>query len=249
MTVFEFRSDDSFLHRRDVRCKLFCFAVCTIAGLHVGFNGLYLLMIIPFVFLLRQHIPVKMIVRDLRFFLLLLVFVFVARALSTPGDALITYKNMEVTRQGLVMAGLVCMRLVLTVLMCLILIVSTKISRIRDAVAWFFTPVPLVPEKKIATMMGLLVRFLPIILTQAKVISTAQRARCIENRKNPVFRLATFSIPFMKRVFYTADNLAIAMESRCYSEDRTSPGFSLDFKDWGMVVSALFICFTAVYIS
>jgi biotin transport system permease protein len=249
MTVFEFRSANSFLHNRDVRYKLFCFALITIAGLHVGFNGLCLLMIVPVVFLLRQHIPVTMIVRDLRFFLLLLGFVFFARALSTPGDAFITYKNLEVTRQGLIMAGLVCMRLVLTVFMCLTLIVTTKISRIREAVAWFFTPVPFIPEKRTATMIGLLVRFLPIILTQANVISTAQRARCIENRKNPVFRLATFSIPFMKRVFYTADNLAIAMESRCYSENRTSPGFSSGYSDWGMVAFALFICFAAVYIS
>ncbi len=247
MTVFEFQPGNSFLHCLDVRFKLVCFAMVTIVGLAAGFKGLCLLLTIPVVFLLKQRIPVVMIVRDLRFFLLLLVFVFSARVLSTPGDTLIIYKNIEMTRQGLVMGGLVCMRLMLTVLMSLTLIVSTKVFRIREAVAWFLAPVPFIPEKRIATMIGLLVRFLPVILAQAKITSDAQRARCIENRKNPVFRLTAFSIPFMKRIFYTADALATAMESRCYSENRTNAGFSSGPKDWGIVVLAICLCLLAGY--
>jgi len=247
MTVFEFRSMDSFLHNRDVRYKLFCFAAMTITGLYAGYSGLFLLMMFPICYILRLRISLVMIIRDTRFFLLLLGFVFFARALSTPGETLITYKSVDITRQGLTMAGIVCVRLVLTVLMCLILMVTTKISRIREAVAWLFAPVPFIPEKRTATMIGLLVRFLPIILTQAKVISIAQRARCIENRKNPVFRLASFSVPFIKRVLYTADNLAIAMESRCYSEDRTGPGFSPNTTDRVMAVFCALLCCAAVY--
>ena len=249
MTVFEFRSMESFLHNRDVRYKLFCFAGIAISGLYAGYGGLFLLMFFPVVFLFKLGLPVRMLLKDLRFFLLLLLFLFIARTLSTPGDVLIAYKRLLITREGLVMAGMVCTRLFLTVLMCVILMATTKISRIREAVVWLFAPVPLIPEKRIATMIGLLVRFLPIILRQATVISTAQRSRCIENRKNPVFRIRTFSIPFIKRVFYTADNLAIAMESRCYTENRTIPGFSSDTGDWGMVACCLLMCSIAVYIS
>ena len=249
MTVFEFRSTDSFLHKRDVRLKLFCFALIAVTGLYAGYGGLCLLMMLPAGFLLRLGVPVKTMVRELRYFLLLLLFVFMARALSTPGDALISYKDISVTREGLAMGGMVCTRLFLTVILCMTLMLTTKISRIRDAVAWLFAPVPLIPEKRIATMIGLLVRFLPIVLRQANVISIAQRSRCIENRKHPIFRIRTFSIPFVRRVFNTADKLAIAMESRCYTEDRTSPGFSSDAGDRMMAAVCSVTCFMAVYIS
>ena len=248
MTVFEFRSMDSFLHKRDVRHKLFCFALIAVTGLYAGYGGLFLLMLLPAGVLARLGIPAKIMLRDLRYFLLLLLFVFMARAFSTPGDALISYKDISVTREGLVTGGVVCTRLFLTVILCMTLMLTTKISRIREAVAWLFAPVPLIPEQRVATMIGLLVRFLPIVLRQANVISTAQRSRCIENRKNPIFRIRMFAVPFIRRVFYTADKLAIAMESRCYTEGRTGSGFSSDAGDRLMAVVCSAACCMAVYI-
>jgi energy-coupling factor transporter transmembrane protein EcfT len=56
-------------------------------------------------------------------------------------------------------------------------------------------PIPVVDEKMAATMLGLVVRFLPVILFQAGEIADAQRARGIERRKNPLIRLMKFTIP------------------------------------------------------
>ena len=248
MTVFEFHPGHSFLHGRDARFKLTCFGLLTLAGLNAGAQGLCLFLTIPAAFIVARRISLTALVGDLRYFFLLLMFVFSARALSTPGDLLIAYHGLSVTRQGLWAGGLVCARLLLVVLTSLMLIVSTKNSQIRGAVRWFFAPFPFVPEKRMATMIGLLVRFLPVILTQAKITSDAQRARCVDNRKNPMYRLSAFAVPFVTRVFQTADELVVAMEARCYSETRTEPGFSPDVMDWGIAVATIGCCSLALYL-
>jgi biotin transport system permease protein len=74
-------------------------------------------------------------------------------------------------------------------------------------------------------MIGLIMRFVPVILDQAKETSKAQRVRGVENRKNPVYRLIKLAIPLIRRTFESADKLAVAMEARCYSENRTDQGF------------------------
>ncbi len=81
-------------------------------------------------------------------------------------------------------------------------------------------------------MLGLVVRFMPVILEQAATTSDAQRARAGENRRNPIRRLTAFGIPLMRRTFETADNLAVAMEARCYSETRTDPRLATGRRDW-----------------
>jgi energy-coupling factor transporter transmembrane protein EcfT len=81
-------------------------------------------------------------------------------------------------------------------------------------------------------MMGLIVRFIPVILNQAKETAEAQRARCLENRKNPLYRLVRLGIPLIRGTFEQADRLIVAMEARCYTENRTDPALSASRKDW-----------------
>ncbi|MCK5311663.1 MAG: energy-coupling factor transporter transmembrane protein EcfT, partial [Desulfobacteraceae bacterium] len=96
----------------------------------------------------------------------------------------------------------------------------------KSAAEWFLRPVPFIPEKRASLMIGLSIRFLPLIIEQAKQVSDAQKARCSDNQKNPVIKISRLIFPILKKTFQTADNLALAMESRCFSEDRTDPEFN-----------------------
>jgi energy-coupling factor transporter transmembrane protein EcfT len=109
-------------------------------------------------------------------------------------------------------------------------------------VQWFLKPFAFIPGKRIATMMGLTTRFIPVILNQANETAAAQRARCVENRKNPVYRLIRLGIPLIRRTFERADRLAIAMEARCYSENRTDPELCAARTDWIALVVMMLIC-------
>jgi energy-coupling factor transporter transmembrane protein EcfT len=74
-----------------------------------------------------------------------------------------------------------------------------------------------------AVMLSLLIRFVPVVIQQVRQTALAQRARAVECRKNPFYRAVKLVSPAMRRVFLTAENLTVAMEARCFSENRTDP--------------------------
>ena len=91
-------------------------------------------------------------------------------------------------------------------------------------------------------MLSLLVRFVPMILDQARETMDAQRARCIECRKNPVFRLTALAVALLRRIFEDADRLIVAMEARCYNEERTGPAYRATRLDWAALFGTAAVC-------
>lgn len=242
LTVFGFRQGTSFLHQLDVRFKLIFLVLISLASLKAQVAGLSLLTLILVVALINVRVSLGSILRDLRYASILLIFIFVARALSTSGSAFVEFKIISVTREGLYEGALVCWRLVIVIITGLAFVLTTRPSEIKAAVAWMLRPFPFVPAKRIATMMSLIVRFMPVIFQQAKETLDAQRARGVENRKNPVYRLVKLGIPILRRTFERADKLALAMEARCYSENRTDPRLSSEIKDWIALFVVVFLC-------
>jgi energy-coupling factor transporter transmembrane protein EcfT len=95
-------------------------------------------------------------------------------------------------------------------------------------------------------MMGLVLRFLPLLLDQAREIAAAQRARGVENRKNPLYRLRLATVPLMRRSFQRADELAMAMAARCYSEQGRPLQPRASSRDWCAFAVVAGICLAAV---
>ena len=247
LTAFNFRPGASFLHELDVRFKLVFLALISLASLKAALLALCVLTFVLICVIIDIRLPIKVILKELRYFLILLLFVFIARALTTPGSPLIQFKAVSVTREGVHGGIIVCWRLLINIMMGLSFVSTTRPSEIKAAVQWFLNPFPFIPAKRIATMMSLIIRFMPVILDQAKETADAQRARGVENRKNPLYRLKKLLIPLMRRTFVSADKLAIAMEARCYSENRTDPGLSCGIRDWIALFAV--ICLSIVIIS
>jgi biotin transport system permease protein len=228
--------EGSTLHRLDVRFKMVFLVLLSITTIHVGFTGLFILFITQAAVVILARISIKRLIRELKYIFIFLGFIFVVRTMSTPGEKLFQIGFFSaillVTKQGVLSGALVCFRLFLVVLLGYLFIFSTLPSQVRVAVAWFLKPVPFIPEKKVATMLSLLMRFLPLILQEAKETSDAQRARCVENRKNPIYRFYKLAIPMLRRTFLRADDLVLAMEARGYSENRTLPRLYSKKSDW-----------------
>jgi energy-coupling factor transporter transmembrane protein EcfT len=159
--------------------------------------------------------------------------------LSTDSIALIDLDYITVSMQGIYNGLLVCWRLALIVLLGFAFISTTPPWAIKAAVQWFLKPVPLVPEKKVAVMMGLILRFVPVILNQAGATAAALKARAVENRKNPIYRLSKFGFPLIRRIFERADDLVVAMEARAFTENRTDPELAASKRDW---ISLMVVC-------
>jgi energy-coupling factor transporter transmembrane protein EcfT len=152
--------------------------------------------------------------------------------LTTPGSVLVEWQFLTLTRPGLITGIRICWRLFIIALLGFLFVYTTRSSDIKAAVEWYLKPFGFIPAKQIAMMMGLIMRFIPVILNQAKETAAAQRARCVENRKNPYYRLKWLGVPLIRRTFEQADRLIVAMEARCYSENRTDPVLCSTRKDW-----------------
>jgi len=248
LTSFSYTAGDSLLHRMDARFKIVFIILLSLVGLNAYFRGLGFLTFILLAIILRTRLPLAAGLREMRYFLILLLLIFMARALSTEGIPVIDLEYLTVSRQGIYNGVLVCWRLAFIVLLGFAFISTTPPSTIKAAVQWFLKPVPLVPEKKVAVMMGLILRFVPVIINQAGETSAALKARAIENRKNPVYRLTKFGFPLLRRMFERADDLVIALEARAFSEHRTDPQLAAGKRDWIalMIVGCLCISLTVI---
>jgi biotin transport system permease protein len=242
LSVFNFRPGSSVLHGLDVRFKLLFLVLISLSSLKACAFALSVLTLMLVAALGHARLSLKSVLKSFRYVFVLLAFIFLARALSTPGSAVIEFNAVSMTRKGLYDGALVCWRLIIVVLTGLAFISTTRPSEIKAAVEWLLNPFPFIPSKRIATMMSLVVRFIPVVFDQARETADAQRARGVDNRKNPVYRLKKLSIPLMRRTFDRADKLALAMDARCYSENRTDPGLCARLRDWAVLFAVICLC-------
>jgi len=242
LTAFSFQPGTSLLHKLDVRFKLLFLILISLVSLGGGFTGLGVLTGLVAGLSIHSRLPLKSGFKEFRFFLIFLVLILVARMLTTPGTALIEIKSIAITRPGLISGVLICWRLVIIALVGFLFVFTTPSSEIKAAVQWFLKPAAFIPGKRIATMMGLIARFIPVILNQAKETTEAQRARCVEYRRNPLYRIVRLGVPLIRRTFEQADRLIVAMEARCYSENRTDPDLSATRTDWFALLIITIIC-------
>ena len=240
--VFGFRSGRTVLHALDARVKLAALVFVSMAGLHAGFPALGLAFLAVLCLLaLARCSPLRCIL-GMKWYLVLLGCVLVARALTTPGDLIFELPWLPASRQGVHAGLLAAGRLLVVALFGLLVTFTTRPSEIRAAVEWLLRPVPFIPHRQAATMIGLLVRFIPVILSQSAEQQEALRARSIENCKNPLRRITALCMPLLRRTCITADRLASAMEARCYGMERTLPCRPVTAREWSALVVVAVFC-------
>jgi len=240
VTVFSFQSGNTWLHGLDVRVKLAALVLLTLSSIHIP--PLKLTAMIAALLCLIKYLDLSFItvLKELRFFIVLLLIIFATRLLSASGVPVYSFGPIAISLDGILQGGVVCLRMLLVVLLGLILVASTRYSEIKRAVEWTLAPFPFIPKRRVATMIGLLLRFIPVIFNEAREIKDAQRSRAIEVRKNPVFRIVKLTVPLVRRTFLRAEKLALAMEARCYREVRTDPQFNFSKKD-GLILAMLIV--------
>ena len=246
LTAFGFYHGNSLLHRLDSRFKLLFMAVLSLVILNLTFAALGIISILLLGFCIYSGLPLYAMFKELRYFFILLAFVFAARALSTGGEPAFDARIFSISSEGLSAGLLVCWRLLLVVLLAFTMVASTRPSDIKAAVQWYLKPVPVIPEKKVAIMMGLILRFVPVIFDQAAETAEAQKARCVQNRKNPVYRLIKLGFPLLRRTFERADDLVAAMEARGFTENRTDPQLAAHRRDWIALGVVIRLCLAVI---
>ncbi|MFO7709774.1 MAG: energy-coupling factor transporter transmembrane component T [Desulfobacterales bacterium] len=218
--------------RLDVRLKLVLLCAASLASLSLQIPGLLVLTAPLAAVVIARRAAFGVRFRELRWVLWILALVFVARLLFTEGTPIVSLGPVALAREGVREGVLACLRLAFVFMLGGVFIVLTPSAEIKAGVQWFLRLIPGVPADRVATMLGLVARFIPVIFEEAARTSDAQRARLADHRRSPVGCLAAFGLPFTRRIVQTADRLAVAMEARCYSESRTGPDLDLSGRDW-----------------
>lgn len=230
ITLGQYYPAQSVLHRLDPRTKLLgtllfmasLFIFCTFPG--YGVATLFLGGVI-----LLSKVPVSFMLRGLKSIFLILLITVVFNMLLTPGRVLWQMGFLKVTYEGLVQAGKMSVRLVYLVVGSSVMTLTTTPNQLTDGLERLLRPLGRlhVPVHEVAMMMSIALRFIPILIEEIDKIMKAQIARGADFESGNILQRAKAMVPLLVPLFVSAfrraNDLAMAMEARCYhgGEGRT----------------------------
>ncbi len=227
ITVGQYYPVDSVIHRLDPRVKLFG-VTAYIVLLFLAGNLFGYLTAIVFVCLVitLAKVPPKLLLRGLRSVIFILFFAAGLNIFLTPGgNVLFSFAFIRVTMEGLILALRMATRLVLLIVGSSVLTLTTSPIQLTDAVESFLSPLKRikVPAHDIAMMMTIALRFIPLLADETDKIIKAQKARGADFETGGIIKRAKSLIPILIPLFVSAfrraDELAMAMDARCYRGD------------------------------
>lgn len=223
LPIGQYLPGTSVAHRLDARVKLmatFAFLVALFAvrgwlGMGVMAGGL----VVVFV---AARVPAGYLWRGLRPLFVILVLTFVLQAFGFPGRPLVQLGPFSLTEEGLTRGGFLTVRLGLLLVSSMALTLTTPPVGLTDAFEWLLAPLRRVgvPSHEIALMMTIALRFIPTLFRELDDLIKAQRARGVDfsvrDPRTLSRALLPLVVPLFVLSFRKADDLAVAMTSRCY---------------------------------
>lgn len=221
--IAAFCPGSSTIHRLDPRAKLIAVAALSVTlFVRTSYWSMAVLGVACFVGLALSRVPPRWFWRGLRPVLWLVVFTFVVQALFGPGEPLARLGPLDVSGEGLERAAYLSLRLIVLVVAGSLLTLTTPPVALTDGLAWLGRPLRKLhlPTEELALMVTIALRFIPTLLAELDTIMRAQRARGADfSRGGPLRRaraLVPLLVPLFVSAFRRADELALAMEARCY---------------------------------
>ncbi|MCR5477470.1 MAG: energy-coupling factor transporter transmembrane protein EcfT [Lachnospiraceae bacterium] len=223
ITLGQYYQTDSVIHRLDPRVKLlgtllFVIALFTYHG-PLGYvaAALFLALVIGL-----SHVPFRYMVKGMRSILFLLIITVGFNLFLTPGEVLVSFWKLQITKEGLRIALTMAIRLCMLLIGASIMTLTTTPNNLTDGLekGLRFLKVIKVPVHEIAMMMAIALRFIPILLEETDKIMKAQLARGADFESGNILRKAKALVPLLVPLFVSAfrraNDLAMAMEARCY---------------------------------
>ena len=223
ITLGQYYPADSVIHKLDPRVKLFG-TLIYIISLFV-FKGLpaFILAAIFLVVLIKlSKVPFSYMVKGLKTIVLIMLFAAVFNLFLTPGTKLVSFWIFTITYEGLRNAILMAIRLTYLILGTSVMTLTTTPNELTDGLEKALAPMNKihVPVHEIAMMMSIALRFIPILVEETDKIMRAQMARGADFETGGVIQRAKNMIPLLVPLFVSAfrraNDLAMAMEARCY---------------------------------
>jgi energy-coupling factor transport system permease protein len=230
ITIGQYLPGDSFIHKLDPRIKIvLSFVFIIIIFVLNNFYGYAIIALATFMVINLAKIPKKYIFKGLKPILWIIVFTALLNAFMTPGIAIFRVGPISITDKGLYLAAFMVLRLVFLIISTSLLTLTTSPIALTDGIERLLNPFKRIglPTHELAMMMTIALRFIPTLLDETDKIMKAQSARGADFESGNILRRTRNLIPILVPLFISsfrrADELAMAMEARCYrgGEGRT----------------------------
>jgi len=223
ITLGQYYQTDSVLHRLDCRVKLVGTLAFIISLFVVNNVWGYLLAALFLALCIRlSNVPFKFMVKGMKSIVFLMLFAVVFNLFLTPGTPAVTIWKLKITWEGIEMASKMAVRLVMLIIGSSLMTLTTTPNHLTDGLESLLNPLKKlkVPVHEVSMMMSIALRFIPILLEETDKIMKAQIARGADFENGSLIQRAKAMVPLLVPLFIAAfrraNDLAMAMEARCY---------------------------------
>ena len=227
LTIGRYIPSNSLIHQLDPRTKIISILAVSISIFLVKNFWCYcLLAVFLLTIVLLARLSVIFVLRGLMPLGWIIIFTFLLHLLFTPGAPIATLGPLRITDAGLSLGSFIALRLIFLILITSLLTLTTSPEKLSRGLEFLLAPLNLVgiSSQKIAMMMSLSLRLVPLLLEETDRLIKAQKSRGSDfSHKNPVKRIRAIIpilVPLLVNLFRRADEFALAMESRAYDPDR-----------------------------
>ena len=223
ITLGQYYQTDSILHRMDPRVKLGGTLLYIISlFLFKNFLGYIIAALFLATVVKLSKVPFKFMVKGMKAILFLLLITVAFNLFLTPGTPLIRIWKLTITSEGLRTAVFMAIRLTFLIIGSSVMTLTTTPNNLTDGMEKMMRPLRVikVPVHEVAMMMSIALRFIPILLEETDKIMKAQIARGADFESGNLIKRAKALVPLLVPLFISAfrraNDLAMAMEARCY---------------------------------
>ena len=223
ITIGQYYQTKSALHSLDPRTKLIGVLVYLVSLFLFNSISVYIIATIFLVsVIILSRVPLSYILKGMKSMVFILLLTVIFNIFLTPGVPVFTFWKFRVTKEGLIIAGYTAIRLLYLIVGSSLLTFTTTPNNLTDGLESLMKPLRTfrVPVHEVAMMMSIALRFIPILLDETDKIMKAQQARGADFEHGNILRRAKSLVPILVPLFVSAfrraNDLAMAMEARCY---------------------------------
>lgn len=224
ITIGQYYPADSVIHKLDPRVKLMAVVLYVISLFTFrGIWGFVLVTVALAGMIKLSKVPFRFMVKGLKAIVIILIITALFNLFLTPGETLVTVWKLTITKEGLKSAVFMAIRLIYLILGTSTLTLTTTPNQLTDGMEKALRPLNKihVPVHEVAMMMSIALRFIPILIEETDKIMKAQIARGADFESGNLIKKAKAMVPLLVPLFISAfrraNDLALAMEARCYN--------------------------------
>ena len=223
ITIGQYYPTGSVIHRMDPRVKLFGTLVFLISVFaYKGIIGFAIVTLFLAAVIGISKVPFRYMIKGLKAIMILMLITALFNLFLTPGEVLLQIWKLKITKEGVLSAIRMAIRLTYLILGTSLMTLTTTPNQLIDGLEKALRPLAKihVPVHEIAMMMSIALRFIPILIEETDKIMKAQMARGASFDEGNIIKKAKSLIPLLVPLFVSAfrraNDLAMAMEARCY---------------------------------